>query len=53
MTRGHKWNIFVLDLSFIGWFLLGILACGIGMFFVMPYSMLSRPSCMPYCARER
>lgn len=39
MTHGHKMNIFVLDLSFIGWFLLGVLACGIGVFFVTPYVM--------------
>lgn len=37
MTNGEKWNIFVLDLSFIGWFLLGALACGVGTLFVMPY----------------
>lgn len=37
MTRGHKMAIFVLDLSFIGWFLLGAIACGIGVLFVMPY----------------
>ncbi len=37
LTRGHKWDIFVLDLSFIGWFLLGLLACGIGVIFVTPY----------------
>lgn len=37
MTYGHKWNIFVLDLSFLGWFLLGALACGVGTFFVLPY----------------
>lgn len=37
MTRGEKWNIFVLDLSFIGWYLLGLLALGIGILFVNPY----------------
>jgi uncharacterized membrane protein len=37
LTRGHKWRMFVLDLSFIGWFLLGLLACGIGVMFVAPY----------------
>lgn len=37
MTRGHKFDMFVLDLSFIGWYLLGALACGIGVFFVNPY----------------
>jgi uncharacterized membrane protein len=37
MTSGEKWNIFVLDLSFIGWFLLGLLVCCVGEFFVTPY----------------
>ncbi|RIX60346.1 DUF975 family protein [Paenibacillus nanensis] len=37
MTRGHKFRMFVLDLSFIGWVLLGVLACGIGVLFVLPY----------------
>lgn len=37
MTRGEKGDIFVLDLSFIGWYLLGLMACGIGIIFVTPY----------------
>lgn len=37
MTYGHKFDMFVLDLSFIGWYLLGVLALGVGVFFVMPY----------------
>jgi uncharacterized membrane protein len=37
MTMGHKLDMFVLDLSFLGWYLLGTLAFGIGIFFVMPY----------------
>ncbi|WP_352404299.1 DUF975 family protein [Sporanaerobacter acetigenes] len=37
MTDGHKWNMFVLDLSFIGWELLGFLFFGIGGIFVNPY----------------
>lgn len=37
MTAGHKWKIFVLDLSFIGWYLLGLLALGVGTLFVHPY----------------
>lgn len=37
MTRGNKFDMFVLDLSFIGWRLLGLLACGIGIIFVQPY----------------
>ncbi|WP_411680612.1 DUF975 family protein [Clostridium thailandense] len=37
MTKGHKFDMFVLDLSFIGWYILGALALGIGVLFVMPY----------------
>jgi uncharacterized membrane protein len=37
MTWGHKLDMFVLDLSFIGWYLLGALALGLGAFFVFPY----------------
>lgn len=37
MTYGHKWDMFILDLSFIGWYLLGLLVFFIGIFFVKPY----------------
>jgi len=37
MTEGHKFDMFVLDLSFIGWYLLGGLLFGIGALFVRPY----------------
>lgn len=37
MMRGNKFRAFILDLSFIGWYFLGMLACGIGIFFVLPY----------------
>ncbi|MDR7869231.1 MAG: DUF975 family protein [Tissierellaceae bacterium] len=37
MTIGHKWDMFVLDLSFIGWYLLGLIFFGIGGIFVNPY----------------
>jgi uncharacterized membrane protein len=37
MTDGEKFEIFVLDLSFIGWYMLGALFFGLGGFFVNPY----------------
>lgn len=37
MTDGEKFNIFVFDLSFLGWYLLGALAFGLGGLFVNPY----------------
>lgn len=37
MTMGEKLDIFIFDLSFLGWYLLGVLAFGIGVLFVQPY----------------
>lgn len=37
MMRGYKWDLFVLDITFIGWILLAILTLGIGLVFVTPY----------------
>lgn len=34
---GEKMNLFILQLSFIGWFLLGFVACCVGIYFVNPY----------------
>ena len=37
MMNGHKWEKFVLDLSFIGWILVGSLCLGVGTLWVTPY----------------
>lgn len=37
MTNGHKLDIWLLQVSFIGWYLLGMLACFVGIIFVGPY----------------
>ncbi len=37
MTNGNKWNLFVLDLSFILWQILGAITCGIGQLYVNAY----------------
>lgn len=37
MTDGEKMEIFLLDLSFIGWTLLAYLTCGLGLYFLTPY----------------
>ena len=37
MMKGHKMNLFMLGLSFIGWFILCILTLGIGFLFLVPY----------------
>ncbi|MCR5790803.1 MAG: DUF975 family protein [Lachnospiraceae bacterium] len=43
MMNGNKWKMFVFDLSFIGWLLLGVLTCGVlNVFYVNPYINCSR-----------
>ena len=42
MMEGHKMELFLLDLSFIGWYILGSIPCGIGLFWVMPYHQAAR-----------
>ncbi|QWB95994.1 DUF975 family protein [Mycoplasmatota bacterium] len=42
MMDGKKGKLFMLDLSFIGWYLLGLLAFGVGVIFVVPYHRLAR-----------
>lgn len=37
MMDGHKLDLFILYLSFIGWYLLSILTLCVGMLWVMPY----------------
>ncbi|MDD4715149.1 MAG: DUF975 family protein [Oscillospiraceae bacterium] len=41
MMRGHKMDLFLLDLSFIGWLLLVPFTCGILGLWVAPYSLAS------------
>ena len=37
LMNGHKYRLFCLHMSFIGWILLGILTCGIGFIWIVPY----------------
>ncbi len=41
MMKGNKWNLFVINLSFIGWALLCILTLGIGYLWLGPYIQLT------------
>ena len=41
MMKGHKMELFLLDLSFIGWILLGIITLGIGMLWVSPWMYMT------------
>lgn len=42
MTKGHKWELFVLDLSFIGWAFVGVLCLGVGTLWVAAYQQAAR-----------
>lgn len=46
LMRGNKWRLFCLEFSFIGWYLLMLVAkyfsSGFGSFFLMPYVFTSR-----------
>lgn len=42
MMNGHKMDLFILDLSFIGWILLSMLTCGILILYVEPYMMATK-----------
>ncbi|WP_314670717.1 DUF975 family protein [Segatella salivae] len=42
MMDGHKLELFMLDLSFIGWTILSILTCCIGFLWLAPYMSMAR-----------
>jgi len=43
MMRGYKWKAFVLDLSFIGWSLLGVVTLGLSsIFYTNPYQTATK-----------
>jgi len=52
MTNNEKFDIFVLELSFIGWQLVGLMACCIGVIFVKPYMLATYAELYAY-VRER
>ncbi len=37
LMKGNKWDMFVLDFTFIGWYILAFLTCGIGLLWLIPY----------------
>ena len=35
--NGHKWELFIMGLSFLGWLILSALTLGIGLLWLLPY----------------
>ena len=42
LMNGNKWRLFCLDLSFIGWYIVGLLCLGIGDYWVYTYHQAAR-----------
>ena len=42
MMEGHKMQLFLLDLSFLGWVLLSCLTLGLGFLLLIPYIQTTR-----------
>ncbi|MBA1392397.1 DUF975 family protein, partial [Lactobacillus sp. XV13L] len=42
LMSGHKWELFVLDLSFLVWFILSMITMGIGFIWLIPYVQTTR-----------
>lgn len=41
LMKEHRWKLFCLGLSFIGWAILSVFTLGIGLFFLIPYMQVS------------
>lgn len=41
LTQGHKANLFVMDMSFLGWAFLCAISCGIGFVWLIPYMTMT------------
>ncbi|MBQ9066051.1 MAG: DUF975 family protein [Clostridia bacterium] len=42
LMRGHKWDLFLLELSFLGWYLLCAVTAGIGFIILEPYVLQAK-----------
>lgn len=53
MMKGHKWRLFCLDFSFIGWGILCVLTFGILSFWVQPYEQCAHAAFYQELLREQ
>ena len=42
LMKGRKWKLFCLDLSFIGWYIVGLLCLGVGVLWVQTYHTMAK-----------
>ena len=53
MTNGHKMDLFVLSLSFIGWMILGSITLGIAYIWITPYMQATFTNAYNRCLNHR
>ena len=53
LIKGHFWNIILIGLSFILWYIFAILTFGIGMFWVTPYVIVTYINYYLYLSNEK
>lgn len=53
LMDGHKWEFFVLQLSFLGWAILCIFTCGIGFLWLRPYMQTTNALYYRQLAKDR
>ncbi|MEG0549994.1 MAG: DUF975 family protein [Vagococcus sp.] len=53
LMKGHKGRLFWIDLSFIGWYLLGFMTFGIAMLWVNPYMSATKAAFYNDLAKDR
>ena len=52
LTKGHKLELFGLNFSFIGWFILCMLTCGLLILWLMPYFLMTQYNAFNYLTEE-
>ena len=50
-TAGYKWQLFVVDLSFLGWIILSALTAGVLLIWVQPYMSQTYIGCFQVCKK--
>lgn len=53
MTKGYKWKMFLLQLSFLGLIILGMITLGIGLLWVMPYMQVTMAEAYIYLKNQQ
>ena len=53
LTKGYKWNMFILQISFIGLILLGLITLGIGLLWVSPYMKVTNAELYIYLKNQQ